>query len=70
MNSNITVGDKPFLWEECVKNGIIFVNDLLDLSGDLMKILDFFFAFLSIGYNLKKLISAIPKTWKIKLQNG
>jgi len=54
MNSNITVGDKPLLWEECVKNGLIFVNDL--------------FFWHQLEFN--QLISANPKTWKIKLQNG
>jgi len=33
MNSEITIGDQPLLWNICIQNGLIFVNDFLDTSG-------------------------------------
>lgn len=71
MNSNITVGDKPLLLEEFVKNGLIFVNDLLDLPGDFISYenLRNVFSISLSQLQLNQLISAIPKTWKMKLQN-
>ena len=36
MNSEVLIDEKPVLWETFWKNGIVFVNDILDSTGEFL----------------------------------
>ena len=65
-NSNIKVGNKPFVWKGWVSKNIILVRDIVDGTGRFLRGEQ-----LGVGWiELQSLIHAIPKTWKTYLEQG
>ena len=71
MNSNILIDGQPILWDNCFKSCVVFINDLMDNSGDFLSFSQFCVKYGHcidhLQYN--QLMSAIPMKWKRVLQN-
>lgn len=72
MNSEVLIHGKPFLWETFQRNGIVFINDILDNTGDFLSYHQFCCMYGQICniFNYNQLLSVIPTNWKRKLKKS
>ena len=70
MNSELLINGKPFLWETLLENGVIFINDILDVTGDFLAHEQFcrMYGQICDNLNFNQLLSTIPMIWKRKLK--
>lgn len=71
-NSNILVEGKPIFWNKVFDHGILFINDIVDEDGKLMKYSQFIEMYDTIcsPHPYNQLISAIGRDWKQKINSG
>ncbi|WP_176696360.1 reverse transcriptase domain-containing protein, partial [Candidatus Ichthyocystis sparus] len=71
-NSNILINRLPILWEYFVEKGIIFVNDVMDLNGNIYSYKTFceLFGKLCSEFRYYQLVAAIPLVWRKKVKKA
>ena len=71
LNSNILIEGKPLFFPTLIKNGIIFVNDLIDPKGSLYDFNTFckIFGKLCTLFEYNQLCAAVPVRWKKGIHN-
>ena len=70
-NSNILINRLPILWEHFVEKSIIFVNDVMDLNGNIHSYKTFceLFGKLCSEFRYYQLVAAIPLVKRKRVKN-
>ncbi|XP_061879542.1 uncharacterized protein LOC133631365 [Entelurus aequoreus] len=72
MNSNIVIDGKPFFWKNMFERGIIFVNDIINENGKIMKYDEFraMYGDACSSFSFYQLTGVIGKRWKQIINYG